>query len=407
MRRTCGQASIEWVGLVALVCVLLALGPALAHASFVGAHITRAYARALCIVRGGDCARDTEPCVVSSRQREHRAGLDIAVVHLGGSMLGFVQRRSDGTVMVTAALSGSAGVTAGYGIKGLKIPGLDLNGALDASQIATLKGARTWVVPSMGAADDLLHGLTHHPWRLPPADFKQHDVDLLSTLHAGMALKLFGIGGDLAGADFSQARHVSTVVDQRTGHKILAIQPHREWSAEVGGGVLGVSGGDAGERYEVELDRSGDPLDLRVVATGAFNGTQDLPATLAPVAGMLQASGRGARSYEVTAHLDLTDPANLAAARKLMHAITARTPHVEGTPEPSQELRRRIDEQGDIEARVLDTVDGISDHGTEVASGEKLGYSLHAETVHTRLLAAASRGLDGNWITRDDCVAWA
>jgi hypothetical protein len=110
----------------------------------------------------------------------------------------------------------------------------------------------------------------------------------------------------------------------------------------------------------------------------------------------------------VTAHLDLTDPANLAAARKLMHAITVRTPHVEGTPEPSQELRRRIDEQGDIEARVLDTVvDGISDHETEVASGEKLGYSLHAETVHTRLLAAASRGLDGNWITRDDCVAWA
>jgi hypothetical protein len=36
--------------------------------------------------------------------------------------------------------------------------------------------------------------------------------------------------------------------------------------------------------------------------------------------------------------------------------------------------------------------------------GGRLGGSAHVERRTQRLLAAASRGLDGQWLVRDDCA---
>ena len=65
--RQRGQASVEWLAVVALVAVMLGLGAALAQAGYVGRRVTREMARAICLVGSGDCRRDQEPCVVGSQ----------------------------------------------------------------------------------------------------------------------------------------------------------------------------------------------------------------------------------------------------------------------------------------------------------------------------------------------------
>jgi hypothetical protein len=117
--------------------------------------------------------------------------------------------------------------------------------------------------------------------------------------------------------------------------------------------------------------------------------------------GVLLRSHPHDRRYEVTAHLDLTDPRHLAAARELLDAIHDK--HARATPGP--ELRRLIEARGTIEARVL-SERATSDDGGAAGGlgGGKVGYETHAEHHERRLLAAASRGLDGQWITRTDCV---
>jgi hypothetical protein len=195
-------------------------------------------------------------------------------------------------------------------------------------------------------------------------------------------------------------RHAGWSADRRTGHRTAYVQASWAASGSAGGqGVLGLSGG--GETFAVELDAAGRPLDLRVIATGGFGGSRDLPAVVQPVAGLLAVGAGTDRVYEVTSHLDLTDAANLAAARDLLNAIAGRT----ATAAPSQALRRRIDTRGTVEARILSQGSKSSGAGFHVTfDGLKIGGSAEVVQRSQQLLAATSRGLDGQWLTRADCL---
>ncbi|MCW2995569.1 MAG: hypothetical protein JWQ18_3064, partial [Conexibacter sp.] len=76
------------------------------------------------------------------------------------------------------------------------------------------------------------------------------------------------------------------------------------------------------------------------------------------------------------------------------------------TAAPTQALRRRLDERGTVQARVLATRSESTGAGAQLALElAKLGAEAKIERRSQRLLAATSRGLDGQWITRTDCVA--
>jgi hypothetical protein len=123
-----------------------------------------------------------------------------------------------------------------------------------------------------------------------------------------------------------------------------------------------------------------------------------------PVAGLLAAPAAADRRYEVTAHLDLTDPRHRAAAGALLDAIARKRART--TPAPA--LRRLVEEHGTIEARVVAETSHADDDGAGAgAGGADLGYERHTEHRERRLLAATSRGLDGQWVTRTDCVGAA
>jgi len=415
-RAADGQASLEWLAIVALVATLLALGAAAAQAGFVGRQVTREMARALCRVGAGHCETDREPCVVAAARERTGMSISLAVVRFGGHQVGLFEQRSDGTVAVTVGDEIEGGVTAGVGAR-VGALGLSLGGTLGASVAAQLDHGRTWIVDSMAAAHDVVAryragrldqhaGGTHRP-AAPSADITYDGVQVLPSARVEADAKAV-ITLAQAGGGLSFDRRARQSLDRRTGHRTIYVQSH--WSADGAAkvtGVLDTSGTAApggGERYAVELDAAGRPLDLQVIAAGEYAASADLPGIASEAEGLLEAPTAGTRLYEVTAHLDLTDPVNLAASRDVLRAIAR---GVASAPEATGALRRRIEQFGTVEARVLDQAGTSRDVGGELALGARVGFDYTHATAATRLLSAASRGLDGRWLPRRDCEAAA
>jgi hypothetical protein len=399
--RQRGQASVEWLAVVALVVVMLGLGAALAQAGYVGRRVTREMARAICLVGSGDCRRDQEPCVVGSQTNREGMTVHVLFFRLGEDELGVIEERSDGTFAVTledgikGGLEGSNGLKVGFHVGKL---GLSIGGEVTAALMARLGRGRTWIVGSRAEAQRILE----EEGAGRPPDVTSGSGSWNSSVDANAVGELLGEGVELARAGIVFDREAGWRVDRRSGHRTAYVQASSTGSATVNGGVLGLSD-DGQESYAVEYDEMGRPVDLRVIATGSFAGSRDLPTVVQQVAGLLaRDAGGGERGYEVTGHLDLTDAGNLVAARGLLNAIANR----HATAAPERVLRRRIDEHGTVQARILASQSKEQGASFDVTGGP-VRFSADAQILQRsqQLLAAASRGLDGQWITRTDCVA--
>jgi hypothetical protein len=398
--RQRGQASVEWLAVVALVAVMLGLGAALAQAGYVGRRVTREMARAICLVGSGDCRRDQEPCVVGSQATRQGMTMHLLFFRLGEDKLGVVEERSDGTFAVTledgitGGLEGSGGLKAGFQVGKL---GLSIGGEVTAALLARLGRGRTWIVGSRAEAQRVLE--EEGAGRPPDATSGSGAWDSSVDVNAGAGL--LGEAVEVARAGIVFDREAGWRVDRRSGHRTAYVQASATGS--VNGRVLGLSGAGGQETYAVEYDETGRPVDLRVIAAGPFAGSRDLPSVVQSVAGLLATdAGEGERGYEVTGHLDLTDAENLVAARGLLNAIAAR----HATTAPERALRRRIDEHGTVQARILASQSKEQGASFDVTGGP-VRFSADAQILQRsqELLAATSRGLDGQWITRTDCVA--
>jgi hypothetical protein len=418
-RAHAGQASVEWIGLVLLVALLFGLGAAMAQAGFLGRRVTREMARAMCVVRSGDCERDREPCAVSSDGHRGRVAVHLAVVKLGGGTVAVLEQRSDGTVAVTRGTTALLGIEAGLGAaRDVSLAGISAStaAALTASYTSNGEQARTWIVESPQAARRLIESLRPRQMAVtgrgatplaapgpapPPPDITYRQISTEAAINAGLQATAGDDDVQLVAADLRFPKTAGTRIDHRTGHRTIYVQLASSAKLDVRG-VLGLSHADGGERYAVELDAQGRPVDLQVQATGRFGGSTDLPDVAQPIAGLLAHGSADGRVYEIDAHLDLTDPENLAAARGLINAMSF---HFGSPAAASQALRRRLDEQGTVEARVLRQTDDTQEHALQSPLGPRVGIAWGHEDRSTELLAATSRGLDGNWVPRTDCVA--
>jgi hypothetical protein len=414
-----GQASVEWIAVVALVAVLLGVtGTALAQAGFFGRGVTRQLARAICVVSAGDCWRDREPCVVASDSRTSSVAAEIVLVTLGGGRIAVVEQRSDGTYAVTRGTSKLLAIQAAVGPEqGIALAGLDVSAAaaLTASYGGTAESGQTWILPSRAAVDRLLDGLRNHPvpgggrgappamirGSAPPPDITYNQL----ATEASINIFAGAHGGDdaitLVAADLRFDRLAGTRVDHRTGHRTIYTQASSRLQLD-GAGVLGLTSTTGGETYTVELDAAGRPLDLRVTATGRYGGTADLPDALQPVAGLLGPGAPDGRAFAVDAHLDLTDPANLAVARGLLDAMR---PHAGSPAAATRALRERLAAHGTVEARVVDRSEDAGSRSLGLPVGPRVSVDWAHANVATRLRSAVSRGLDGQWIPRTGCLA--
>jgi hypothetical protein len=120
---------------------------------------------------------------------------------------------------------------------------------------------------------------------------------------------------------------------------------------------------------------------------------------------MLDVPTGGRRAWVVERHLDLTDGDSLAVAGELLAELRAPRPRLGEPLRVPPALQRRLDERAVIDARTY-TLAG-SEYGGDLdarVGGVGAGVDVAAGTESAQLVAAMTRGIDGQWRRRDDCL---
>jgi hypothetical protein len=245
-----GQATAEYAAVVLLVALLLATagGVAAARGGAVGDAVTRQIARALCIVTGGDCDHELEPCVVGSTSRTVTNGLTVAVARWGGDRIVLEERRSDGSVLVTYAEHEGLGLDVDGGTgAGLSLGGrtVRIGGELATAVLARGGTGATWELPDPRAAAALVEQLRRGRWAQAAASaqtrFGEHDL----TVSGEAAVSLRGVGGSLG---LSVAGTWGSRVEPATGRRTFYVRRANELVAT--GTVAGAGASGRGSREE-------------------------------------------------------------------------------------------------------------------------------------------------------------
>ena len=122
-RPIAGQASAEYVALLAVVCAVVAGAAAVGSVLPIAAQVARQVKHGICLVAGGICtprearAAGLGPCLVRVRTDRERLGGRVLVVKVGRGDSFLVQRRSDGTAAVSFADGGAVGASFGIGLQ--------------------------------------------------------------------------------------------------------------------------------------------------------------------------------------------------------------------------------------------------------------------------------------------------
>lgn len=386
-----------------------------ANGSGIPQEVDRQLLRALCVVRRGDCQQDRRPCPVDIDRRREALALKVLVFRLGEDKMVIREQRSDGTIAVTVAYGGDKGLELTDGARvgiALGNGGLDLGGELTAAAVASREHGLSWVVHGDSAADALIGHLglplnmlefLIRARRLPePAQvYEEGGLSVTGGVsRSGLARVALGLSSqDVSGVRTDVATGQRTFYVQRTVDGALSL-------TRTGSGTT-VMGTDR-ERYAVTYDAGGRPLDLMVMTTGTFRTLTDLPGRLRSMAGMLARSGHG-HGYVEETHLDLTDPESLRAAGAFLAQVThPHEVHLGDAVAVAAALRRRLDEAGVIHARTYDV--DHSRYGVNASvsiEGVRLGGEASRTHEDSHLVAAATRGIDGVWRRRADCLAQA
>jgi len=403
-----GQASIEYLGVVALVAVVAAAGIGLLGGEDIAGAVVRQFHRALCVVSAGDCEEDRKPCLVSSSTKDEGWSVSVAVVHLGHHDALIREERSDGTVAITIAQDYEAGGDAGAG-GDLTVAVAGKRFGVQASLSAGMRGkigdGSTFVFANAHAADAATRVLSAGiapPGLVPATRFGRTGLSL--SLDGGLT-KGFAHAGLHLGEDVVDS--IST--DTATGRLTHVLK--RGIGAALSASVTGVTSADGRGALEqtasITTDSHARPLDLGIVSTGDLRGMVDLPGSVQAVAGALTTKHADGRRWVLEQHLDLTDRTSLTAAEGFLHAAGAGRPLGAVVARVGDALRERMDSAGTTDARVYATEfedRGISGH---VALGARLGGEGFARKQTARLLEAMQRGPDGLWHRRTDCVGEA
>jgi hypothetical protein len=176
-------------------------------------------------------------------------------------------------------------------------------------------------------------------------------------------------------------------------------------------GLVAAALGAGGSREGVleYTARGGRPMRATLRVAAAVSGEVSLfgsRADLGALAGRLRgaaagaAGGRGGVLAEAAVSLDLANPANAAAVRRL---LGARDPV--GAWRAARLLGRRLDADGDVDLSVHRTTSEQQEAGGEIGAGLTLGAGYEHTTRTRALLGAWSLARGGALREREDCLA--
>jgi hypothetical protein len=428
-RRSPGQASLEYVGLLALLVILLTAGLAFTGAlPALGQTVIGSMRHGICLVSGSVCtpreaaAAGLSPCPLFRRSENEQASASVSVIALARGDAMAIERRSDGTASVSFMDGGQVGVTAGVG---LQFSPLHVRAAADGTAGVQFTAGRTWEFRSFAAADAFVNrfasgqslggearalghklcflcpGWLRGPGRpkLPPPASRSVEGGVI-----GQATVALGIKGK-SGYPISFDPMLGTVLGrQQTGARTT-------WYLELDGQLLAhlgpllapLAGAHSASAVMELTSDGGRPVEMAIrAATAASNDPALSGATLTgtDLAERIRraATGGPGGALEAEVSLDLRDPANLAAVRGFISA---------GIPRPSDivALARRLDVDGAVDLRLFDYRASDFDVNADVALGARLGAGYERTVESRRLLGAWSRLPGDRLREREDCTA--
>ncbi|MDP2712272.1 MAG: hypothetical protein Q8O56_13730 [Solirubrobacteraceae bacterium] len=409
MRSTRGQATLDYVALIAVLAVLftVALGLAAGGAPGIVNAVVGQVRHALCVVTGGPCPDErARPCIVASTRDTKHIALNLLVVRLDRDRYVLRERMSDGTVRLTVARRYAAGAEGGIGGR-LRVTSkrraVGGSGEARAGLQGVLARGRVFVARDDREADTFMRAI--RDGRQPPSPVREDVVEggVQGAVRAGIGGPRVGASLDRLSTAMIGARH-----DRRTGNVTLSLD-----AGSSGWGAVKVAiGGPAGTArgattFALTLDRDRRPIELAVLAGGALAAGTTLPltiegpggnATSSPVTSDATGSAArgGGRRWELAARLDLRDP--LAAATWANFRRNPTSGAAVGA------LGAAIRDRAFLDVRTYRTDSSSTGVGVGVAFGVRLGGEIEDTSDRSRLLEASSRPPGGLWESRFDCV---
>jgi hypothetical protein len=434
-RSAAGQASAEYVALLAVVAMVLTGALALAAFPALTPAVSSTIRHGICIVAGGICtsrearAAGMEPCLVHSRGDREQVAVSALLVRLGRDDELLVERRSDGTAAVSFIDGRRAGFEAALGAE------LKWGQEIEVGAGVQFNSGRTWEFGTAAAAGRFVHRWAHEetltgevrslPRKLcpfcharpkpppPQATYRElgaygefrDDIDLPGRMHARAApgVRVEGELGAVIG------RRVSGT------HRTLYARLNASAAGRLGavlGSVELARHGDAA----LEITFAGDrPVELRVRAAaalrdqldllGATTSLEDLAAKLRSATGVADHGQGNGLGVETQVSLDLTDERNRRAALDFLGMLE---PGVSpgDWDDRIRALAGRLDADGSVDVGVY-RVGVSSEHDVDASAalGLKLGGEYRREAEARELVRAWSLRHGGTLGEREDCVS--
>lgn len=389
-----GQASLDYLAVVALVGCVVALGAGAVHATGIGKAVTAQLARALCVVTGGACDADRLPCPTSWRRAERGWHVALSLFRFGAGWVEAIEERSDGTVVLTRGRTKHDGPEVAAAAN-IKLRGRTVGLSAAAGVASVTSSGRSWVLRSRAEAERVAAALERGDPVPEPAETYTEDPDW--KLEAGASA---GVPGKArAGVDVSHARIDGVRTDHLTGRRTT----YRRGDWRFGGsasidvkrkGSLKVAGASRHGRDDLAITREADGRPVELVLTRIEPG-DELPAEVRGSASLM--GSPGARQLVVLERrLDLTD----AEARRAAEAYEA---GADGSEEVLEALLAR---RGVLNVRAYRVDTHKGGEGVDVG-GTVLRFAAGRERSSEQvvLVGAATRDLAGQWRRRDDCLA--
>jgi hypothetical protein len=386
---------------VGLVAVALTVTAAIASGAQIAVVVERQFARALCIVSGGDCNEDRAPCTTASTTDIDDSSANILIVKVGHTQTLLLEHRSDGTWRVTLTDDSSHGIDVGLGA-GVSVAGLGLKlaigGEARASVLAHAAHGETWVAHSLEEAryDEALLVLHKHPPGKPLETFGQSGT--LSTLGGSASAPGVPIGS------------LSYASDEIDGTRIAAdgsttIFLRRRTDLDGSLPLAGISATQVDStQFAIRVNPSGHPIDFEVIRVGRTAKASGQPgnASVKGAGGRVDSRDAAGDAWEDEQHLDLTDPDNLAAAQAYLKA--SQSGDVGALAVANRALAVRLALSGVEQHRRYSLQQSSLGASGRLAIGIQVGGSAKESSTRLKLVDAQVRGPDGIWTRRDDCL---
>ena len=393
-----GQASLEYVGVLALVAAVLGAAVTLVAAPDLAGAVGTQIRRALCIVANGDCLsrEGPVPCVISSTEDRRETGAEVVFLRLADGRVVVREQRSDGTVAVTVAQSDAIGMGMTFGA--------DLHlGPVDAAASGEVEGhvrgtfARRYVRSDGASADRLIADLADRDWAFGGAARElarfltggdgegpvpdERELTIGRDVSAQAALEALGLGAE---ADALLEGTIGARFARRTGERTVVLRLDAELAGALSGPWVGVDGAAGGAgTATLTFDRRWQPVRLGLAGARDLRGSGHL--------GPFERGG-GDR-LEVEQRLELLDT---AARTDVMAALR-------GDRTPIGRTARRFAEDARIDVRAYETTREESSTGARVGAGASAGFERVTSLERRRLVRASAREGRQGWGPNLEC----